>query len=52
MSMEVEDEVDIVDLDEEKVIEETLERLLNARNKFDSKNRDYFIEPAMGTHLF
>jgi hypothetical protein len=37
--------------DEEKAIEETLERLLSARSKFDSKNRDYLTEPAMGTYL-
>jgi len=37
--------------DEEKAIDETLERLLKARNEFDSKNRNYLIEPAMGTYL-
>lgn len=38
-------------LDEEKAIKETLERLSNARSKFDSKVKDYLTEPAMGTYL-
>lgn len=37
--------------DEEKAIDETLERLLNARNEFDSKNRNSLVEPAMGAYL-
>ena len=37
--------------DEEKAIDETLERLLNARNEFDAKKRNYLVEPAMGTYL-
>ncbi|MBM3710325.1 MAG: hypothetical protein FJW61_07900, partial [Actinobacteria bacterium] len=37
--------------DEKKAIDETLERLLSARNEFDSKERNYLIEPAMGTYL-
>ncbi|MFH1450029.1 MAG: hypothetical protein ABIG09_06460 [bacterium] len=38
-------------LDEEKAIEETLERLYNVRSKFDSQTKDYLTEPAMGTYL-
>ena len=38
-------------IDEETAIEETLERLHNIRSKFDPGERDYFIEPAMGTYL-
>jgi uncharacterized protein YutE (UPF0331/DUF86 family) len=38
-------------LDEEKAIEETLERLSKVRSKFDSHKEDYFTEPAMGTYL-
>ncbi|MCL6087657.1 MAG: hypothetical protein M1475_04530 [Actinobacteria bacterium] len=30
-------------LDEEKAIKETLERLSNARSKFDSKVKDYLL---------
>lgn len=37
--------------DEEKAIDETLERLLDARNEFDAKKRNYLVEPAMGTYL-
>lgn len=37
--------------DEEKAIDETLERLLNARNEFNAKNRNYLVEPAMGAYL-
>ena len=38
-------------LDEEKAIEEILERLSSVRNKFDPKVKDYLTEPAMGTYL-
>lgn len=38
-------------LDEEKAIDETLGRLCEVRNKFDSQTKDYAIEPAMGTYL-
>ncbi len=38
-------------LDEEKAIEETLDRLLKVRSKFDPLREDYSIEPAMGTYL-
>jgi len=38
-------------LDEVKAIEETLERLCGIRNQFDSKAKDYCLEPAMGTYL-
>lgn len=38
-------------LDEERAIEETLERLLKTRSKFDPQMEDYSIEPAMGTYL-
>jgi len=38
-------------LDEEKAIEEILERLSIVRNKFDPKVKDYLTEPAMGTYL-
>lgn len=38
-------------LDEEKAIEETLVRLAKARSKFDSNDKDYLTEPAMGTYL-
>ena len=38
-------------LDEEKAIEETLERLFNVRIKFNSKVNDFLTEPAMGTYL-
>ena len=35
-------------LDEEKAIEEILEKLSSVRNKFDPKVKDYVTEPAMG----
>lgn len=38
-------------LDEEKAIEETLERLSKVRIKFNSKVNDFLTEPAMGTYL-
>ncbi len=38
-------------LDEEKAIEETLERLCEVRAKFDPQRKDYLTEPAMGTYL-
>jgi hypothetical protein len=38
-------------LDEEKAIEETLERLSNVKNKFNPQKEDYSTEPAMGTYL-
>ncbi len=38
-------------LDEEKAIEETLERLHKIRGKFDPQAEDYSTEPAMGTYL-
>ena len=38
-------------LDEEKAIEETLERLSEIRTKFDPQKKDYLVEPAMGTYL-
>jgi len=38
-------------LDEEKAIEETLERLSDVRIKFNSKVSDFLTEPAMGTYL-
>jgi len=38
-------------LDEEKAIEETLERLCRIRNSFNSQKEDYLVEPAMGTYL-
>lgn len=38
-------------LDEEKTIEETLERLYKVRNQFDPQTKDYSTEPAMGTYL-
>ena len=38
-------------LDEEKAIEEVLERLHKVRNRFDSQLKDFFTEPAMGTYL-
>jgi hypothetical protein len=38
-------------LDEEKAIEETLERLYEVRNKFDLQKEDLLTEPAMGTYL-
>ena len=38
-------------LDEEKAIEETLERLYEVRHNFDYQKKDYLTEPAMGTYL-
>ena len=38
-------------LDEEKAIEETLERLSKVRSKFSPQLKDYSTEPAMGTYL-
>lgn len=38
-------------LDEEKAIEETLERLSKVRSKFHHHGEDYSAEPAMGTYL-
>ena len=38
-------------LDEEREIEETLERLYKITSKFDPQIKDYSIEPAMGTYL-
>lgn len=38
-------------LDEERAIEEILERLCEVRTKFDPQMKDYLIEPAMGTYL-
>lgn len=37
--------------DEEKAIEETLERLAVVRKQFSVQNKDYTTEPAMGTYL-
>jgi hypothetical protein len=37
--------------DEERAIEETLERLCEVRIKFNPQMKDYFTEPAMGTYL-
>jgi len=37
--------------DEEKAIEETLEKLYEVRHNFDPHKEDYSIEPAMGTYL-
>lgn len=38
-------------LDEEKAIEEILNRLQKVRIKFDTQRKDFIIEPAMGTFL-
>jgi hypothetical protein len=38
-------------LDEERAIEETLERLYKVKTKFDPQRKDYLTEPAMGTYL-
>ena len=38
-------------LDEEKAIEEILERLYEVITKFDPKKKDYLTEPAIGTYL-
>ena len=37
--------------DEEKAIEEALEKLFKVVSKFDSHKEDYSTEPAMGTYL-
>ena len=37
--------------DEERAIEETLERLRKVRSGFDTQKKDYTTEPAMGTYL-
>lgn len=37
--------------DEEKSIEESIERLLKVRNEFDAQAKNIFTEPAMGTYL-
>lgn len=38
-------------LDEEKAIDETIERLREIRGKFDPRKQDNLTEPAMGTYL-
>ncbi|MDP2788482.1 MAG: hypothetical protein Q8O46_00310 [bacterium] len=38
-------------LDEQKAIDETIERLFGAKEKFDPQKQDYLTEPAMGTYL-
>ncbi len=38
-------------LDEEKAIEETLERLYEVRHNFNYQKKDWVTEPAMGTYL-
>ncbi len=38
-------------LDEEKALDETVERLGDIRHKFDPWKQDQLIEPAMGTYL-
>ncbi len=38
-------------LDEEKAIEEALEKLFIIKIKFDPQVKDYSSEPAMGTYL-
>ncbi|MEW6685174.1 MAG: hypothetical protein AB1393_03085 [Candidatus Edwardsbacteria bacterium] len=38
-------------LDEQKAIEETLEKLSKVRSQFSPSIRDYSTEPAMGTYL-
>jgi hypothetical protein len=38
-------------LDEQRAIEETLERLRKLRKQFDPRIKDYSTEPAMGTYL-
>ena len=37
--------------DEEKAIDEVIERLREIRGKFDPQKQDNFTEPAMGTYL-
>lgn len=38
-------------LDEQKAIDETIERLLEVKENFDPQKRDNLTEPAMGTYL-
>ncbi|MFH1856440.1 MAG: hypothetical protein ABH836_04325 [Candidatus Omnitrophota bacterium] len=38
-------------LDEEKAVDETIERLREIRGKFDPRKQDNLTEPAMGTYL-
>ena len=38
-------------LDEQKAIDETIERLLKAKESFHPQRQDYLAEPAMGTYL-
>lgn len=38
-------------IDEEKAIEETLDRLFKVRSQFNSQRKDLSTEPAMGTYL-
>jgi hypothetical protein len=38
-------------IDEEKAIEETLKRLKEIRDRYACREKDYLIEPAMGTYL-
>ena len=38
-------------LDEEKAIDETIERLQEIRDNFTPQRQDYLTEPAMGTYL-
>jgi len=38
-------------LDEEKAIDETIERLLRAKENFNPQKQDNLTEPAMGTYL-
>lgn len=38
-------------LDEEKAIEETIERLCEVKRDFGSQKKDFLVEPAMGTYL-
>ncbi len=38
-------------LDEEKAIDETIERLLKAKENFNPQKQDNLTEPAMGTYL-
>ncbi len=38
-------------LDEEKAVDETIERLLKAKENFNPQKQDNLTEPAMGTYL-
>ena len=38
-------------LDEQKAMDETIKRLLGAKEKFDPQKQDNLTEPAMGTYL-